>query len=1232
MYKKDYSFAKFTQPEYWQEFEDMCKDLLNLEYTNPIRKAEKNTSVPQHGVDVFKSLPNGDVIGLQCKKRKIDNKTPLSISEIEEEIEEAKKFKPQLKHFIIATSIKVDSKTKEFVREKDQEQQKSGLFSIELWEPEKLNDLINGYDGIVKKYFPELLIERGVSVQFVVDELFKEIKNPELLLEKTKKVIDDSWEKTDNNGKAKLLTQLAVAHFEMGDFIKAAMSIIDAYEYDKNNENILSNMVTAYYLLKDNEKTQEFVKKTLEKNPLNANANNMQLRAKIKDAKNLEEFVKDINDELFEDIRIAISIAVFCLERQDTKNALFYLEKARNSYKNEKNKSTKLQFLLTELEIRRVGTLYYNRLDKTNDSVELKAIKENLLSIWNSLESNAEKRAYIDCCFGIIEVMLTLDESSSVNALIDEIQLLDSNNPSVVHRVSLIYYGVNKIKETISFLEQKKEYLNDESIITLFFAYAKNGDFEKSFILSDKVVNSTKQPFVELIVLFDTIKIYLQHKKDDLLDKILDIVKKKFALLFLIAKYESDKIKGNKNEQYLLQAKDLIDVNTHRVYLIYLAETLCQAKRYIEAKAIFDSYIDLSVFSDDVYYYALCLANVNSVAEAVRLLESFDIKKLNIYAINYLYQYYYKIYDLRKIKELLEPNLERLQISYKLEYFKIKMYLNEFDGIETEMKSINADSLSNSDLSTLAGLLVTINEDYAIEILYSRILQGKADAKIEADFFGYATLRKKYFPKLIVDYNCAVIVESSDGNKMEVFIEDKNCLTPIVNLYKTSHPLVNNVMNKKVGDEFEYQSNEYTAAEKYKLISIIPKHPFLAIKLMKDYDLRYPGNNQMQTIKIDDKDIVKSLAATREVMLKRNEHTKAILEFNEKGVFTIESLASLLKHDIFDTYDTQQAQSILCSFGNDGEKNDLSVFGSKKEVIIDIISLFNVFKLNLHSYLKLSFDKIYILKRAVYLELFNAVNIALESRSEGRLVFHKDIETPILVNNDKDLEKSKAQEMKRFQEWVEENCVMISSKGISNYKQDQIDEQVKLFGINTAHMFMEASNQDSLVVYCDDVVARKFCLPDKVAQKTFILPFIEYLSQNSLISNQEESKIRLSLIKRKYKQIPIRANDIVFAYIQQDDNFDLVCKEIPENIKEQQLTNIVYSVIRGILKEGQLISDFQQFIDTLLQNYEQQIRDRIIVILIKELRNKQDKDIFDWNMTSFIHDYKLKVLKHKFIF
>ena len=254
MYKKDYSFAKFSQPDYWQEFEDMCKDLLNFEYTNPVLKAEKNTSKIQHGVDVFKFLSSGDVIGLQCKKREIDNNNPLSISEIEEEIINAKNFKPQLRHFIIATSIKVDSKTKEFVREKSQEQQKTGLFSIELWEPEKLNDLVNSYDVIVKKYFSELLIERGVSVQFVVDELFKEIKNPELILEKTKKLIGDSWDKTDDNGKAKLLTQQAVAYFEMGEFTKAAMSIIDAYEYDKDNENILSNMVTSYYLLKNEKK------------------------------------------------------------------------------------------------------------------------------------------------------------------------------------------------------------------------------------------------------------------------------------------------------------------------------------------------------------------------------------------------------------------------------------------------------------------------------------------------------------------------------------------------------------------------------------------------------------------------------------------------------------------------------------------------------------------------------------------------------------------------------------------------------------------------------------------------------------------------------------------------------------------------------------------------------------------------------------------------------------------
>ncbi|CDN30496.1 hypothetical protein BN938_0391 [Mucinivorans hirudinis] len=91
----------------------------------------------QCGVDVYGAPNNGiEYYGIQCKCKDNCTKSQLTKKEIDEEIEKAKSFKPQLKVFYFATTAVRDAKIEEYIREKNIESRTNGGFGIDVfsWE------------------------------------------------------------------------------------------------------------------------------------------------------------------------------------------------------------------------------------------------------------------------------------------------------------------------------------------------------------------------------------------------------------------------------------------------------------------------------------------------------------------------------------------------------------------------------------------------------------------------------------------------------------------------------------------------------------------------------------------------------------------------------------------------------------------------------------------------------------------------------------------------------------------------------------------------------------------------------------------------------------------------------------------------------------------------------------------------------------------------------------------
>jgi hypothetical protein len=132
------------RPANWQDFETLCKKLWGEIWNCSEIKKNGRLGQTQNGVDIY-GIPIGesDYYGIQCKGKDEYSDKQFTEDEITNEIEKAKLFNPKLKKLYFATTAVKDVKIEEFIRQKNLDNIKNGLFEIHIFSWEDIVELID---------------------------------------------------------------------------------------------------------------------------------------------------------------------------------------------------------------------------------------------------------------------------------------------------------------------------------------------------------------------------------------------------------------------------------------------------------------------------------------------------------------------------------------------------------------------------------------------------------------------------------------------------------------------------------------------------------------------------------------------------------------------------------------------------------------------------------------------------------------------------------------------------------------------------------------------------------------------------------------------------------------------------------------------------------------------------------------------------------------------------------
>lgn len=153
------------KPANWQDFESLCLLLWREEWqSDDLKKNGRNGQV-QKGVDISGHRQDeNEYSGIQCKCK--PGNASLTKSEINLEIENAKLFKPALKRLVFATTSDKDVAIEEYIRIKDDENRKCGLFAIDIKSWQDIVDMLERNKPVLNTYMDIVAEDYAIDISF----------------------------------------------------------------------------------------------------------------------------------------------------------------------------------------------------------------------------------------------------------------------------------------------------------------------------------------------------------------------------------------------------------------------------------------------------------------------------------------------------------------------------------------------------------------------------------------------------------------------------------------------------------------------------------------------------------------------------------------------------------------------------------------------------------------------------------------------------------------------------------------------------------------------------------------------------------------------------------------------------------------------------------------------------------------------------------------------------------
>src|SRR6266478_2764422 len=265
---------RFPIPKNDDDFEEMCLRLLRLYWSRPGLELFGKRGERQFGIDILDFGGETPIYAAQCKLKE-EHKT-LPPADIQKEVDEAKKFTPALGKYAILTTAKVSALAQRRVREINQSHKVLGLFEVEVLNWDRLCLLLQQYTDVQEHFYGEIALGQAkrIETQLVTikdglqsltsrtegDVADAEINEARDYIGKREfqfatfllnRIQRNRGEKLTQRQKFRVLSNQGAALLGVGRLEEAAKFLLEALQWQPNDEQGKINEALAYFLVDD---------------------------------------------------------------------------------------------------------------------------------------------------------------------------------------------------------------------------------------------------------------------------------------------------------------------------------------------------------------------------------------------------------------------------------------------------------------------------------------------------------------------------------------------------------------------------------------------------------------------------------------------------------------------------------------------------------------------------------------------------------------------------------------------------------------------------------------------------------------------------------------------------------------------------------------------------------------------------------------------------------------------
>lgn len=670
---------QYPPPKNWQDFESLCRDLWEQTWNYPDTQKNGRSGQEQYGVDVFGQPASNTWAGVQCKGKDNYAKKNVTEKELTAEVEKAKKFKPKLSNWILATTGQRDAKIQQKAREMSVENEKQGLFSVSVWSWEDIVEKLVNYPSLIAKHLPQInnfdpataqkISDIDLATQNMASALTEQVSAMESISKSMVEIerksegvqnvvicdfltveynseIDDIrelvnehrygdaikaferlkkriWSNASDKVKFRILTNIGNAYYNWGKLNEAGPLFIEAYQYNPDDEASLTNLAIAYSFQADFEKIEQYARRILEKNPSNLNGYSILLQTPpYKDS--FDDALTFVPDNFKKKPLIAFCLGLAAQNEKRFDIALEWFETAlANDTENSPDFKSYVGVMLMQSLWSQQSPLLYGQISDDDRQILERSV-ELLDEAWKKIENNDLKEVHPVWLLnrGIAKKLL-----GNFDGAYDDVKTAHDLNPTDVEFNKHLALILLRKDDTAGASEILEKIRTDRSIpeISTILAdiYNSAGEYEKAVSVVNDFLEWNEDEQLKFLSYRILVDVHL--KLDDLenariyLDKLLEEFPDTVSTYVSAARFSRKQENNDEAIQLLIKGKNLISEKTYITDLVELGDEFFALQEYRKAAECYELFTDIEQDSRFTLTLLVCYYNAGILSKALSL-------------------------------------------------------------------------------------------------------------------------------------------------------------------------------------------------------------------------------------------------------------------------------------------------------------------------------------------------------------------------------------------------------------------------------------------------------------------------------------------------------------------------------------------------------------------------------------------------------------------------------------